>query len=160
MRSAIRGPPARENPATPAPARWYPCRVIPTSWHPVRRPSDGETVGWLVADGAPDRLVPATLVGSPLGPAQERAEATALLIRRGLAALDGRWWARLPDPLPRGSTVAGEPGPDWGWRPVVLIEVSPTGCTVRPEMPAPGELSARAILPVPVGGLLRAQPPG
>src|SRR4051794_6841720 len=116
-------PPGRGNPGTSAAARWYPCTVIPTSWHPVHRPTDGEPVGWLVPDGAPDRLVPTTLVGTPLAPAQDRAEAAALLVRRGLAALDGRWWARLPDPLPRGSTPAGEPAAEWGWRPVVLVEV-------------------------------------
>ncbi len=127
-----------------------------TEWDVVRRPGDGETVGYLVPDG--HLVVPVTLVGTPLGAARTEADATALLRSRGLAVLDGRWWCRLPDPLPRGVTDAGEPEPGWGWRAVVLVEVSPTGCRVRPEWPEPAELGGQATLPVPVGDLLRAEP--
>ncbi|WP_261326131.1 hypothetical protein [Modestobacter marinus] len=41
---------------------------------------------------------------------------------------------------------------------MVLVEVSPTGCRLRPEMPAPEELGAQATLPVPVGHLLAEHP--
>jgi hypothetical protein len=50
------------------------------------------------------------------------------------------------------------PQPGWEWHPVVLVEVSPAGAVVRPEWPAPGD-TGRASLPVPVGDLLRADPP-
>ena len=63
-------------------------------------------------------------------------------------------------PLPRGLLDAAVPAPGWEWRPVVVVEVAPDGVRVRPEWPAPEEMAAQAALPVPVGGLLAAQPPG
>ncbi len=63
----------------------------------------------------------------------------------------------LPSPMP--VLAAGDPAEGWDWRPVVLVEVSPSGCSVRPEMAAPEELTAQAALPVPVRGLLRAEAP-
>ena len=137
----------------------YSSAVIPTSWTPVTRPSDTEYVGYLVPDGD-GRVVPTSLVGSALGPAQDRGKAVVLLVERGLHSLDRRWWCRLPATLPEGVLAAREPEHGWEWRPVVVIEASPAGCTVRPEWPAPEELTARAALPVPVGDLLLEQPPG
>ena len=131
--------------------------VITTGCETVRRPHDEEIVGYLMADGP--LAVPVTLAGQPLGPAQDANAATALLVGHGLAALARRWWCRLPEPLARGVLAAGHPLPGWGWRAVVLVEVSPTGCRVRPEWPAPGELTGQAVLPVPVGQLLLAEPP-
>jgi hypothetical protein len=125
----------------------------------VHRPADGELVGYLVPDGPPRLVLPVTLLGCALGPAHDRATATTLLAARGLAALDRRWWCRLPSPLPGGVLAAGHPLPEWTWRPVVLVEVSPAACRVRPEWAAPDELTACAVLPVPAGDLLRADPP-
>jgi hypothetical protein len=139
-------------------AGWYPVAVIPSGWSPVHR-SDGEHVGYLVPDGSAGLVLPVTLVGAAVGPSVEPAAATALLRTRGLAVLDRRWWCRLPAVLPRGVLPAGDPPPDWDWRPVVLLEVSAAGCRVRPEMPAPEERPAQAALPVPVGNLLRAEAP-
>jgi hypothetical protein len=133
--------------------------VIPTSWTPVTRPSDAEHVGYLVPAGADGAVVPTSLVGVPLGPAQDHAAAESVLVQRGLPSLDRRWWCRLPAELPSGVLPAGSPSPDWDWQPVVLVEVSPEGCTVRLEMAEPARLRARAELPVPVGDLLRADPP-
>ena len=131
--------------------------MIPTEWRDVHRPDDGELVGHLApTDG--DDVVPVSLAGTALGPAQHPAQAVALLTDRGLAVLAGRWWCRLPDTLPAGVLDAASPGTDWSWRPVLLVEVSPAGCRVRPEAPEPGELNAQALLPVPVGDLLRTQP--
>lgn len=124
--------------------------VIPTDWTPVHR-ADGEQVGWIAADGRPRLLTGALLAGHD-------DDGIGQLRSRGLAALDRRWWARLPAPLPPGLLAAGEPDEDWVWQPVVLVESSPTGCTVRSEWPAPGE-TGRAVLPVPVGDLLLAEPP-
>src|SRR3954463_4572048 len=114
----------------------YSSAVIPPSWTPVTRPSDAEHVGWLVPGGAPG-VVPASLVGAPLGPAQDRAAAAALLVERGLRSLDRRWWCRLPSSMPSGVLSAAEPEPDWEWRAVVLVEVSPSGCTLRLGMGEP-----------------------
>lgn len=133
--------------------------MIPRSWTPVHRPSDGEHVGYLAPSGADGRLVPTSLVGLPLDGARDRGAAEALLATQGLARLDRRWWCRLPSPLPAGVLPAASPLPEWSWRPVVLVEVSPAGCTVRLEMAVPEELRARAALPVPVGDLLREKPP-
>jgi hypothetical protein len=107
--------------------------VIPTHWTAVHRPEDGEHVGCLAPDGA--RAEPRLLAGPPLSPAR-------------------------PPAMPAGVLAADEPEPDRSWRPVVLVEVSPDGCTIRPEMAAPEELTARAALPIPVGDLRREEPPG
>jgi hypothetical protein len=127
--------------------------VIPTHWTPVHRPGDGEHVGYVSPDGVPRLLTGATLTASAADPHD-------LLVSTGLRALDRRWWCRLPAVLPDGLTEAGTPAGDWSWRPVVIVEVSPAACTVRPEWPAPEELSGRAVLSTPVGDLLREQPPG
>ena len=137
----------------------YLSAVIPTSWTPVHRPSDAELVGYLAPDGAPGLAVPTSLVGLPLGPSRPSPEAVAVLVTDGLRSLDRRWWCRLPSPMPSGVLAAAEPGANWTWRAVVLVEVSPSGCTVRLEMAEPAELRARASLPVPVGGLLRETQP-
>jgi hypothetical protein len=142
-----------------SPRSCYPPAVIPTSWTPVTRPSDAEHVGYLVPDGDDRRVVPASLVGMSIGRAQPPADAVALLVAQGLRSLDRRWWCRLPQSLPDGVLPAAEPSPDWPWQPVVLVEVSPSRCTVRLEMAEPAQLRARAMLPVPVGDLLRADPP-
>jgi hypothetical protein len=149
----------RENRVIGRRAACYPCAVIPLSWTPVHRPPDAEHVGYLVPDGAPGLVVPTSLVGTPLGRVQERDAAVALLVERGLRSLDRRWWCRLPDHLPDGGLSAAEPSPDWDWRPVVLVEVSPAGCSVRLEMAEPAQLRPRATLPVPVGALLVTDPP-
>ena len=140
------------------PGGCYLCAVIPTTWTPVHRPSDAEHVGYLVPDGVDGHVVPTSLVGLPLGPAQPSVDAVALLVAQGLRSLDRRWWCRLPHTLPRGVLHAAEPSPDWQWQSVVLVEVSPAGCTVRLEMAEPAQLRARAALPVPVGDLLRTDP--
>jgi hypothetical protein len=142
----------------PGPVACYSSAVIPTAWTPVHRPSDAEHVGYLVPDGADGHVVPTSLVGLPLGPAQPSADAVALLVAQGLRSLDRRWWCRLPHTLPRGVLLAAEPSPDWQWQSVVLVEVSAAGCTVRLEMAEPAQLRARAALPVPVGDLLRTDP--
>ena len=132
--------------------------MVPTGWTVVHRPADGEAVGYLAP--APGGLVePLDLTGTPAGPRQPRSAAGGLLTGRGLATLTGRRWCRLPDPLPRGVSDAGEPGADWPWRPVVLVEVSPAAVRLRPEWPDPREAGAQARLPVPVGDLLLAEPP-
>jgi hypothetical protein len=124
--------------------------VIPSDWTAVHR-ADGELVGYLAPDGAP-RL----LTGAHLPPTDR--DPRDLLVSRGLAALDRRWWCRLPTPLVDG-TDAGRPGDDWTWSAVVIVEASPAGCRVRLEWAEPAELRAQALLPVPVGELLREEPP-
>ena len=117
----------------------------------MHRPEDGEHVGYLSPDGVPRLLTGATL-------AAPTADARDLLVSRGLRALDRRWWCRLPSPLPPGVTDAGRPQPEWAWQSVVIVEATPETCTVRPEWPAPEELTSRAVLPTPVGDLLREEP--
>jgi hypothetical protein len=133
--------------------------VVPTGWTVVHRPDDGETVGYL-APTTGGLVQPVDLAGAPVGPPGAPDAAARLLAARGLGLLAGRRWCRLPVPLPRGVSDAAEPGPDWSWRPVLLVEVSPDAVRVRPELPDPEELGAQARLPVPVGDLLLADPPG
>jgi hypothetical protein len=132
--------------------------VIPTSWTPVHRPADAERVGYLSPDGVPIAVVPRLLTGAPAGPVSSPGVARDLLVRRGLALLDRRWWCRLPVPLTDG-TDAARPDDDWAWSAVVLVEASPDGCRVRLEYAEPAELRAQALLPVPVGDLLLEHPP-
>jgi hypothetical protein len=125
----------------------------------VHRPEDGERVGYLSPDGAPTVVVPRLLTGAAAGPASRPGVARDLLVTRGLAMLDRRWWCRLPVPLVDGTPVAA-PQPDWQWSAVVVVEASPDGCRVRLEYAEPAELRVQAQLPVPVGDLLREHPPG
>src|SRR3954471_5015612 len=89
--------------ATARTASWYAVPVIPSGWEPVHRPVDGELVGYLAPDCTEGLVLPLTLVGAALGPTHDRAAATALLVSRGLPALDRRGWCRLPAPRPPGS---------------------------------------------------------
>ena len=132
--------------------------MIPDHWETVRRPDDDEVVGYLVPAGGTD-AVPTSLVGTALADARTATAARALLVTRGLRALDRRWWCRLPSPLPAGILDAASPEDDWEWRPVVIVEAGPDGARLRPEWPAPEELTGQAALPVPVDGLLREEPP-
>ena len=59
----------------------------------------------------------------------ERVQVRAQLVERGLRGLDRRWWCLLPVTLPAGVVDASAPLDGWDWRPVVVIETSPTGCT-------------------------------
>ena len=117
----------------------------------MHRPEDGEHVGYLSPEGAP-HLLTGSALPTPSGDARD------LLTRRGLAALDGRWWCRLPSPLPRVVLDASRPQPEWEWQAVVIVEATPETTTVRPEWPAPEESTSRAVLPTPVGDLLRDEP--
>ena len=140
--------------------RWQSDIMIPSDWTPYRRESDGELVGYLVADRTDRALVvPTSLIGLPLGLAQPADSARSVLLARGLAVLAERWWCRLPQPLPVGLTTVGKPDPAWGWRPVVLVEVSPAGSRIRIAVAAPEELRIQISLPNPVGDLLRSRPP-
>jgi hypothetical protein len=131
--------------------------VIPSDWTPVHR-ADGEHVGYLSPDGAPARVVPRLLTGAPAGPPSGPYAARDLLVARGLAMLDRRWWCRLPVPL-AGAIRADSPAAGWEWTAVVLVEASPVECRVRLEFASPAELRALAVLTTPVGDLLRAEPP-
>jgi len=133
---------------------------VSTTWEVVQRADDGERVGYLAPGPGGDGLVvPMTLAGTPAGEPGPVAEATALLVAQGLALLARRWWCRMPDPLPAGRTDVASPAVDWPWRPAVLVEVSAQQVRLRPEWPAPEELTARAVLPVPAGELLRGSQP-
>jgi hypothetical protein len=133
--------------------------VIPEEWRPVRRPEDGELVGYLAPAGDDGLAVPTSLLGLAVDGMRTAGDAEPLLVSDGLRAVDGWWWCRLPSPLPGGVLAAADPIAAWSWRPVVVVEISPVGCRVRPEWPAPDEATAQARLPVPVGELLRRQPP-
>ena len=125
--------------------------MIPEAWQPVVR-TDGERVGWLSPDGRAR-----TLLGTLL-PLRDGEDERTALVERGLAALDRRWFARLPEDLVPGLD-AGRPHPAWGWRHVVVVEVGPARCRIRLAMAPPAELRVALELPVPVGDLLREEPP-
>lgn len=135
--------------------------MIHEDWLPHRRAQDGELAGYLVpAAGAPGRFAPVTIIGTIIepetGPLPE-AEARALVEARGLEELHGRWWAELPAPLLPGVLDAANPVAGWEWRLVVIVEADDERCVIRPQNPAREELASSAVLPVPVGELLRPE---
>jgi hypothetical protein len=71
----------------------------------VHRPEDGEHVGHVSPDGLPRLLTGAALAAGAPDP-------HALLVGRGLRALDRRWWCRLPAVLPNEITDAAAPAAD------------------------------------------------
>lgn len=134
--------------------------MINEAWLPHRR-VDGELAGYLVpAAGVPGRFAPVTIIGTIIepetGPLSE-AEARALVEARGTDELHGRWWAELPAPLLPGVLDASDPVAGWEWRLVVIVEANEERCVIRPQDPAPEELESTAVLPVPVGELLRPE---
>ena len=134
--------------------------MIPDDWQPCRRASDGELTGYLrAAADAATEVVPVTLIGTPLGPPQNHASATALVNQYGLAELAEFWWCRLPSPLPGNGIDVTDPQDGWTWRRVVVVKASPAHCRVRPAHPEPEEFIAGVSLPVPVGSLLLADQP-
>lgn len=135
--------------------------MIPDDWQPCRRASDGELTGYLMTAGdTAAHVIPVTLIGTPLGPAQSAAGATALVNQYGLAELAEFWWCLLPTPLAGHPINVTDPQDGWTWRRVVVVEASPAVCRVRPAHPEPEEFIAGVSLPVPVGGLLLADQPG
>ncbi|UQN07054.1 hypothetical protein [Deinococcus sp. QL22] len=135
--------------------------MIPATWQECRRPDDDadddELVGYLVPAG--ELVIPVTLIGTPLGEAQAKAAAAALLHEHGLMTLNGRWWCLLPEVVLGPQTDPQQPQPSWEWRSVFIVEASPQECCVRLEMPAEEERTSTVTLPVPVGELLRARQP-
>ncbi|HEY8788992.1 MAG TPA: hypothetical protein VIM10_07675 [Actinopolymorphaceae bacterium] len=111
------------------------------------------------ADAAP-AVVPVTLIGTRLGPAQSAATATALVNQYGLAELAEFWWCLLPTPLAGHAIDVTDPADGWTWRRVVVVEASPARCQVRPALTMPEEFIDQVSLPVPVGDLLQADLPG
>ena len=137
--------------ATERPADWYPVPVIPRRWTPVHR-ADGEHVGYLVPSGEPGLVLPVTLVGAAIGPSQEADVATALLAERGLAALDRRWWCRLPDPLPRGVLDAGNPPAGGRGDPSSSSRSPPAAAACDRRCPRPRSARARRHCRYPFAG--------
>ena len=130
--------------------------MIPAGWEQRRR-ADGELVGYLVSDG--DGVVPTSLVGLPLAGPGAREEAAALLDRAGLAELDRKYYALLPNPVPVGGVDVNAPAEDWDWRVVVIVESSPTRVSIRPALAYPEELRSLVVIEPPVGSLLRTRHP-
>jgi hypothetical protein len=126
--------------------------MIPEDWRDVHR-ADGERVGYLAPDGGPR-----TLLGTALA-LRDGEDARTALEERGLAALDRRWFARLPDEL-APDVDARRPDAAWRWHPVVVVEAGPASCRIRLWMASPAELRIALELPVPVGDLLLEEPPG
>jgi hypothetical protein len=115
---------------------------LPASWLPVRRPSDGELVGFLVPDG--ENYRPATVFGYVLGPAMPAAEASAVLIATGLDVLHERW-VLVHESVDRPTLVE-------------IAEASPERVVVQTLYYAmSGGRGSRWQLPVPLGGTLLRQ---
>lgn len=130
--------------------------MIPSTWEHRRR-ADGELVGYLVPHV--EGVVATSLVGLPLADPGPRHEAVTLLDATGLAALDRKYYARLPNPVPPGGVDVDAPAADWDWRVVVIVESSPTRVSIRPAMAYPEELRSLVVIEPPVGGLLRERHP-
>ena len=132
-------------------------------WIAFHRPSDGELTGYLspVGDGV---FVPLNLIGHPLGDAGSRLQCESVLADRGLTSLANYWWVLSPRPFPPVSP--DEPGldlrdprPGWEWRRVVIVDLDPDECVVRPALPFPEEENATATITLPADDILRVGPP-
>ncbi|MDY0907923.1 hypothetical protein SOM19_00375 [Microbacterium sp. CFBP9034] len=117
--------------------------MLPADWIEHRRP-DGETVGWMIAEGDGFRvrdLLGRELTSAPIG----WLDAEELLDELGIGYLADRWRLRLPD----GSE-----------RPVRIAEASVLGVTVVfDEFGAASAVGAdleRARLPFPAPPELRS----
>lgn len=130
--------------------------MIPPLWEPRHR-ADGELVGYLVPHG--NGVVPMSLVGLPLADPGPRDQAAGVLDTMGLAALDRKYYARLPNPVPPGVVDVDTPSADWDWRVVVIVESSPSRVSIRPAMAYPEELRSLVVIEPPVGDLLRERHP-
>ncbi|MCP2192459.1 hypothetical protein LX14_000149 [Williamsia deligens] len=125
----------------------------------MRRPSDGEIVGWTVTDHPDDDRVDAVNpVGQIVGRDLEYEQAHDLLVERGLASLDDRCWACIPTPITRDADLT-RPQPDWRWRRVVLTQLDDTQVWIRPAHPAWTERLTEVPLWLPADDILRHDPP-
>lgn len=124
----------------------------------VLRPEDGERTGYLAPEG--ELWMPLNLIGFPLGKATDRATASELVVATGLASMDGQWWCRGPLPFAQTEAELRAPAPDWTWRKVVVVEVNPEFCSIRPALAWPEEQGRSVRLALPATELLRqTQPP-
>ncbi|WP_299575671.1 hypothetical protein [uncultured Williamsia sp.] len=125
---------------------------------PVRRPSDGEIVGWTVTDRDDDLVDAVNPVGQPVAHGLEFEQAHDVLVARGLASLSDRCWALMPTPITRDTDLT-RPQPDWRWRRVVLTQLDDTQVWVRPAYPSWAERFTEIPLWLPADDILRQDPP-
>ncbi|MEV4758525.1 hypothetical protein AB0J86_25935 [Micromonospora sp. NPDC049559] len=117
--------------------------MIPATWIEHRRAEDDELVGYLrPVDGEPDRYIPVTVFGYPLGGPTDEYDARQTLESVGLSYLADQWWLTLDG---RAEPIA-----------VRIVEASPDRLLVKNvDFGYEGDIGATFALGVPEDGRLR-----
>lgn len=126
---------------------------------PVRRPSDGELVGWTVSEDYDEMHVDAVnpvghLVSNDL-PVDIAAE---VLVQQGLSSLSAPCWGRAPVPI-EAHTDLTNPQHIWPWRRFTLVQLDDTRVWVRPSYPSWDERRIEVPLVLPIDDVLVTEPP-
>lgn len=130
----------------------------PTTLIPYHRTSDGELAGYL-RQHAGGPVEPISLLGHTLAAPIPRDQAEALLERDGLAAVAAPWWVLAPTSLAEPGIDLRQPGPDWRWQRLVVVEANPSTVRLRPQYPPPGEANASVTVTLPADDILHASIP-
>lgn len=126
---------------------------------PVRRPADGELVGWTVSEAYDESCVDAVNpVGRTVASAIPVDHAAEVLVAQGLSSLMDPLWALVPASVSRGTDLR-RPEPDWQWRRMVLVQLDDTRVWIRPGYPTWQERNVEIPLVLPVDDVLVSDPP-
>ena len=128
---------------------------------PVTRASDGELVGWTVADLAADdgELVDAVNpVGHVIAADVRLDHAVDVLESQGLSSLSRPYWARAPLPVASELDLL-RPQHDWRWRRMVMTQLDDTRVWIRPAYPSYPERMVEVALSLPADDVLVTEPP-
>nr|BFE60898.1 hypothetical protein GCM10020063_054240 [Dactylosporangium thailandense] len=119
--------------------------MIDGAWREYRRDEDDELLGYLrPVPGEPDRFVPVTVFGHPLGEAGDEFDAERVLDAIGLSYLADRWLLTIPG---RAEPVAVE-----------IVEASPEQVRLRSvDFGYEGDIGTIFTLATPPGDALQRQ---
>ncbi|OZE99990.1 hypothetical protein CH292_19765 [Rhodococcus sp. 14-2470-1a] len=133
-----------------------------TRWRsrlPVRRPSDGEIVGWTVSENYDESCVDAVNpVGHLLAQSLPVDDAADVLLEQGLSSLSNPVWGRAPVPV-LAHTDLLDPAETWTWRRFLLVQLDDTRVWIRPAYPSWDERRVELALHLPIDDVLVTDPP-
>ncbi len=125
----------------------------------MRRPSDGELVGWTVSENYDEMRVDAVNpVGHAVAVELPVDEAAEVLVQHGLSSLSTPCWARAPIPIYADIDLR-RPSASWRWRRFVLVQLEETRVWIRPAYPSWDERRVELPLFLPIDDVLVIDPP-